>query len=108
MLDLVVMRMNGMTNGRYGIRLDTIQVMAELIELGRVPFTGKRSESLITVAFFVDPQRGLYSNHCNARSWLLVLEIGASTSLPTLLASTSENPPERILTTDYPDEALIK
>jgi hypothetical protein len=37
----------------------------------------------------------------------LVLELGASTSLPSLLASTFDPPPESILTTDYPDESLI-
>ncbi|KAJ9121619.1 hypothetical protein QFC22_002239 [Naganishia vaughanmartiniae] len=37
-----------------------------------------------------------------------ILELGASTSLPSLLASTLDPPPGLILTTDYPDEQLIK
>jgi hypothetical protein len=38
----------------------------------------------------------------------IVLELGASTSLPTLLASSFDSPPDSILTTDYPDAILIK
>ncbi|GHJ87627.1 hypothetical protein NliqN6_4029 [Naganishia liquefaciens] len=54
-------------------------VMAEMMELGRIKPAGTR-----------------------------ILELGASTSLPTLLASSFDSPPDSILTTDYPDAILIK
>jgi hypothetical protein len=77
--------------------------MAEMIELGRIPFAGKRSE--LEYSLPRSPQPYFYKLK---DTFLTVLEIGASTSFPSLLASVSDDPPESILTTDYPDEALIK
>jgi hypothetical protein len=74
--------------------------MAEWVELGRVEFTGQHSESIQCLDnSFLKP--------LTTKSQLIVLELGASTSLPSLLAATSEHPPSFVLTTDYPDEAII-
>lgn len=72
------------------------QVMAEMVELRRVNPCGKRSTYLSQ------------SDENYADPLSLVLELGASTSLPTLLSSTFDPPPESILTTDYPDNKLIQ
>jgi hypothetical protein len=75
--------------------------MAEMVELGRINTSGTRSEF---------PIRELYHVSEVLIPSLLgtVLELGASTSVPSLLASTLDPAPESILTTDYPDEQLIK
>ncbi|KAJ9102417.1 hypothetical protein QFC21_002817 [Naganishia friedmannii] len=78
-------------------------VMAEMVELGRINASGTRSKS------FVQLQSDPHCRYANtARCPSIVLELGASTSLPSLLASTLDPPPELILTTDYPDAQLIK
>ena len=47
--------------------------------------------------------------HCSNQSqpYSVVIELGAGTALPSLLASTLPTPPILVVVTDYPDDLIL-